>query len=1391
MGHNYLSGSISLLTTGSIQITGSFYGYHRGVLTGSHQGDGAGLVNIPFTSVYSMTNPGTGRMVTTRDSSGNSFEGHSNFTYSEADKALTVKGIDSTTAVTVTGSSNNTLLRLKANSQPNLLYVAGSGKIGIGTALPTHMLSLSGTMAMSASTNPLYLQGVQTATIANTSSYLALDTSTGRVVLTSSAQGSGEGGGIGAAEDGSYADGLYTDFVTSTPVGTAVDRFNEVLKILSPSPAPAVRSIDEDVTDGVAAKLSFGVSAEAIPGFTGVGAGIAGAENRNSAYQTEIVSSNLRLGVYENNQTITGDVNNNVDRSETNGFLAFASGSFTNGDTGTLKLEINGSTVHSVNLASFSGAGNPATGSASSLTSNSGFINVSTAASSFDGNGAEWYIFKHRTAKYQIHPNDMRNGWNYARVIHTVGGTDNETNYIEWVNDPSGAVNNLAATGGRIEDITLAGSKYLSGVRYNTGATAKYKVDVANMYENVFPASGAPVTFAVANSSTPSAQSVPDLGAGQDHDTVLRLTASLSVNVDSLLNGAITANVTATHPLKSTLSAAGAASTGNGFLIDDRTLSSVNLSEKFHDESFRKLSGSFDTQANASGNATNWDSQNHMLATGSAGHTDGLIMYNQRLYSPKASSVAASGEFDSLSNTPAGQPDYSGITGLRTFYRKIQNTSGAAVRDMKITSYKGSARLISDASSLSGQTNKIKVYAKIPATTGWMDISQNFTYGSVIDAAGALVDGADDNNNVGTGTSDAVHCITFGSASVANNDYVMLKILADAAWVGHITQLDFQLGASDVSAPTEAPQLDDIETDASGVSDAKLSFGASNAVAGYTPVTGSALGLSDFDSNVNYTESGDRLGVFGTKANIVGDLNDDVSASGQNYPANSFKDAYTGTLELHVNGRKVHEIDLSSTVSAITDNFNGNNSGFSVSALAWSSTSDSIPDYTKPYRTGTLQIGANDQDLGFNSARVVHKRSGLSDVNTNYIEWVVDTDNNALASANLSLANFNHGDIYYQSGVRYFASQPSASYAYRAQNVYRNVYQNGTAVSFPNTTNCFVNNIKIAGAGVSTLDTDAASVSLPSLNNSSDCELKDIHVTGTVVLDNSTSISGGLGLYTDLDVTVTSQILHPQKTNLTTSAQSKTAFMYYSGTIGSTSLTTDEHFGLETYRLESGSYANQAAVLDAANTWNSQTSVNDVGSHATYADGLVTSNGYAISPMKIGNAGDTRNVADGGSLQAPAGSPNYSSPTNATRTYYRYFRNTTGVAKATFTITLYGDASLVAKSGAFYVGSPGANKNINVEVKVPYDPSYTGGDDTSTAWADCIKPYSAGTQPDADGVGVYNGGGGDLNQTVGGGGRAVAIQLQTKQIRNNQYFVVKVTAHKDWTGYLSRIGITY
>ena len=107
-----------------------------------------------------------------------------------------------------------------------------------------------------------------------------------------------------------------------------------------------------------------------------------------------------------------------------------------------------------------------------------------------------------------------------------------------------------------------------------------------------------------------------------------------------------------------------------------------------------------------------------------------------------------------------------------------------------------------------------------------------------------------------------------------------IKIEADESWTGNINRLQFQLGASDVSAPTESQTLDDIDLDdAAGVT-AKLSFGTSNAVAGYTNVAGGVGSMGAVNSNGAYTDNGDtNRGVFKVAEVMNGTLNEDVAAS--------------------------------------------------------------------------------------------------------------------------------------------------------------------------------------------------------------------------------------------------------------------------------------------------------------------------------------------------------------------------------------------------------------------------------------------------------------------------------------------------------------------------------
>ena len=542
--------------------------------------------------------------------------------------------------------------------------------------------------------------------------------------------------------------------------------------------------------------------------------------------------------------------------------------------------------------------------------------------------------------------------------------------------------------------------------------------------------------------------------------------------------------------------------------------------------------------------------------------------------------------------------------------------------------------------------------------------------------------------------------------------------------------------------------------------------------------------MSTINSNGDYTVSGDRRGAFSSSPTIDGEINDAIAGDGgSDFPAKAFFNAYSGSLVLEVNGSDVHTVDLTSTLSAINTT-NGQSSRLSVSAVDFSTTSDDIPDYTKPYRTGTYEVAAGDQRPGWNYARLKHGSN-----TTNYVEWVVDASGavNNSAVSTPALSDFGHTSIYYQSGIGYFAARPTGSFTYSGSNFYSNVYSKETdAISFGTTDNCSISNIRAAGTGVTTFDSGVSQASMPALNNSDGCETTTLQVTGTVLFDHTTSISGGLGIFTKHNVSVDSTLKHPFKTNRTTSAASKTAFMVYSGSIGSTTLTNDEYFNTEDFRIVSGNYANQSEASSSTNTWNSQTAMNNGGTHD---DGMVSVNGFAISPPQIGVAGNTGHA----DLQAPAGNPDYSRAglTNSTRTFYRLFRYT-GVSNIpSLTLTLYGDATLVAKSGT-YAGSLGANKNVFVELKVPFDPNFSGADDQSTLWGDTAKIASGGDPPHvADGAGLRTGETTGEDQSIDSNGLPLSLTLGSRRIKQNQYYVIKISADKDWTGYISRIQVAY
>jgi hypothetical protein len=226
-------------------------------------------------------------------------------------------------------------------------------------------------------------------------------------------------------------------------------------------------------------------------------------------------------------------------------------------------------------------------------------------------------------------------------------------------------------------------------------------------------------------------------------------------------------------------------------------------------------------------------------------------------------------------------------------------------------------------------------------------------------------------------------------------------------------------------------------------------------------------------------------------------------------------------------------------------------------------------------------------------------------------------------------------------------------------------------------------------------------------------------------------------------------------------------------------LYTEEYFSGEKYRIISGSYTTQGQVSAGTGSWDSTKSVNSAG-NTNYYSGLIIYDGHLVTPLTGGNSGDYRSAADGGSLQGPDGNVNYSSPTVGRREYFRGFENNTTNDVAQVTITIRGNATIKALGGPSS-GSLGANDSMHVECKVP----------GKTGWLDTARS-SAGAGNISDGNGALSG---DLTDAVVASGTENICTFNGQTVNgtgsSEEYITIRITTHKNWTGYLDRITVAY
>lgn len=1195
---------------------------------------------------------------------------------------------------------------------------------------------------------------------------------------------------IGEAEDGVYTDGLFLDFTPNTPIGTAIDRFNEILAALSPSPAPNLDDISETVTNGITAFLSFGASNDQTsesPAYPSVldSAGIGDEVDVNESYSSTVSGNDIRLGIYDGTQDIEGILNDDVSsNSQGGGYTNYPANSFGDGDTGVLKMELNGSVIKEIDLTVTTGAGDSGSGTASELNSNgSGFTSLSTATNGTFSNGNTFETFKHRTGNYIVKAADQRNGWNYLRIQHVKSGSTTTTNYVEWVNDDN---SDALASAGNSMSFEGSGSIHLSGVEYFQSGSLTYNNRVSNAYKYIYDTTN--ITFSTSNSATLSSgqsftfssQAKPtiDTGAGEDHTKQLHLTSSSDLTANYFIDGSVTVGTNVTHPLKSNISNSGQA-TASQILMYNLSNTSTNLVETFRRENYRIISGSYDTQSEITDSSNVWNSETYMTSS-NGGHTNGLQFYNQRLLSPI--NTINSGDFTGFANGPSENPDYSGVTGTRTFYRWFRNTTGSSQYDFSL-SMQGSGTIVSHGTSL-GTTN-LSVLVKLPGKTGWMDVAETFVLDSVEDNDGASAVTTVISKDL---TLNATNYINFGNIPIENNEYVLVCIKADESWSGHVSNITVVIGAG-TGTLSPVPDLDDIDCDQDGT-DANLSFGAAKSIAGYNNPT-AAAGFTAADLNDLYqtaeTSNNLRRSIFNGAITLEGDLNEDVGSPGNDYVANAFSDASSGSLKLEVNGSIIHELEItgSSTLvgsgnpgSGTGTSLNSDGSGF-ISLSNWGPGlfDNGVPRYSETQRTAKYRIVSSSQRDGWNYARVIHSGS-WGNRETNYIEWIVDANSEAMSSAGNGLSIFGDDSHSYLSGVKYFNS-PSGSILTRISNIYKNVYSDSSsAISFTSLTNATASRLVQSGSGLSSTKTTSSSTdSLQTLSTATDSQNELLHVSGTINFTRSKSLPG---TYTTSYSCGGSLVFdHPFKSNLTISAQTTTDMLVWTPS-DTSNANTNEYFTGEDYRLVSGSYSAQTDISGGSNDWDSQTSMNDQATYPEHATGLLIYDTYLLAPKDGGSSGDFRNHKEGGSIESPSGNVNYSSLTNPTRDYFRSFLNNTTNDRPSVQVTLYGDATIVGKTGP-NSASLGSNKNIFVEVAAP----------GKTGFLDLGKP-SAGSGNYNEGDGCLSG---DLDATVDGAGATNTCTFNGVTVDGTvsgaEYLVIRISASEDWTGYLSQIGISW
>jgi|LULJ01.1.fsa_nt_gb hypothetical protein len=641
--------------------------------------------------------------------------------------------------------------------------------------------------------------------------------------------------------------------------------------------------------------------------------------------------------------------------------------------------------------------------------------------------------------------------------------------------------------------------------------------------------------------------------------------------------------------------------------------------------------------------------------------------------------------------------------------------------------------------------------------------------------------------------------------------------------------LDFNIGETTVNdafdlinevlaglAPAAAPPLSQISKTSGGTfTSAKLSYGGtstSGSIPGTASVQSDTLSgpsstfsnLSTNDSyaltNTSVDTTGDKkLGINNTSDGafdpISGRLNDFIfadSASFVNFGNNAFGDGDKGVIQLVLNGTVLHSASLSSSAinGGALSTTNANNSGFvllsATQSAHFTGTGNALNTFI--HRSSSWSVSAADQREGWNYVFVEHLVDASTRRQSNYIEWVNESEQSTIGTTVQNLT-FEGSGRKALSGVNYFTGYTS-TYRYEVTNAYKNVYPTGNALNVALNSPTNVHKIKSVRATGSLVDSQSFNTNLTSTDTTiAYPELST--APGVLGVSGSTiQVTGSISSVTNLTnfttgefISVDGQVQHPIKANVTTDTKTLSSILCDART--NTDTGQIETFISESFRLPSSSYSSQASV----------TSANYISSRSL----LDTTDGYNKNLLVIPNPGSS--TGQNGRLIYPDDpgntsglsenftsythtpaftQPNYTGLSND-RTYFRRFVNGTSNAISEFATSIHGEGFVVQ-----FGGTPTAlsANSLNMYVAFKY-PGFTG-------FLDLARAKSSGASLiDGDGCRM---GAASLTLAVDGVTNNVSFDNAGagfgSVVNGGDSIVVRVTYGSNFTGFIRKIDLS-